>query len=40
MIESLKKMLRMSSKVSKNDTTEAVNFVQDAIQKTLVNKPE
>jgi COP9 signalosome complex subunit 2 len=40
MVESLKQMLRMSLKVSKNDLTEAVNLVQDAIQKTLTNQPE
>lgn len=40
MVESLKQMLRMSLKVSKNDLTEAVNLVQDAIQKTLINQPE
>ena len=40
MVESLKQMLRMSLKVSKNDLTEAVNDVQDAIQKTLINQPE
>jgi len=37
MVDSLKQMLRMSQKVSKNDLTEAVNIVQDAIQKTLIN---
>ena len=30
----------MSSKVSKNDQTEAVNLVQDAIQKNLVNNQD
>ena len=40
MVESLKQMLKMSLKVSKNDLTEAVNLVQDAIQKTLINQPE
>lgn len=40
MINSLKQLLRMSSKVSKNDQTEAVNLVQDAIQKNLVNNQD
>jgi len=40
MIDKLRYMLKMSNKVSKNDLTEAVNLVQDAIKTTLVNNPD